>query len=676
MPIRRFLTITCTALLVLALAPQAAFAAATQAPASGSTPANPVTRHVLQKGTAAYRPIPSGNDTPTQLSTEIPRFFGPEAQGNARVRGPGYLGPNRSFAADGGSTSAGVAPRAVQPKSVPPKAVEPNRIIRNGPQLLTSFDGLNHRDQRTANGGNQFSIEPPDQGLCVGAGHVVEALNDVFRVYGSDGSGQTGVVDLNSFFGYPAQIDRTTGLRGPVVTDPSCLYDPTTRSFFLTVLTLEVVPTSGEFTGDNHLDIAVSKDPTATWNLYSLDVTDDGTAGTPVHPNCPCIGDYPHIGVDSRGFYLTTNEYSFFGPEFNSAQIYAFSKRALARSDADVLVTQFDTTAADAGLNGFTIWPAQSPTVADYSSSARGTEFFLSSNAAEEATGTPDYISNSIVTWSLTNTASLDSRTPNPRLANTRVAVDTYSLPPPANQKAGPVPLAECLNQDACATVLLGGPDPFKPNVEGPLDSNDTRMQQVSYVNGRLVGALDTAVTISGKKQAGIAWYIVQPKSDRDRLRAALADQGQFGLANNNVIYPAIGVNSSGRGVMAFTLVGDGYFPSAAYAAFDTRHGAGSIFLAKAGVGPQDGFSEYQAFANPGSPARPRWGDYGATAVSGSNIWIASEYIAQTCTLAQYTADPFGSCGGTRTALANWATRLSLVAPSFGSDSSGADSSG
>ena len=287
-------------------------------------------------------------------------------------------------------------------------------------------------------------------------------------------------------------------------------------------------------------------------------MTDDGTAGTPVHPNCPCIGDYPHIGVDSRGFYLTTNEYSFFGPEFNSAQIYAFSKRASARSDADVLVTQFDTTAADAGLNGFTIWPAQSPTIADYSSSARGTEFFLSSNAAEEATGTPDYISNSIVTWSLTNTASLDSRTPNPRLSNTRVAVDTYSLPPPANQKAGSVPLADCLNQDACATVLLGGPDPFKPNVEGPLDSNDTRMQQVSYVNGRLVGALDTAVTISGKKLAGIGWYIVQPRSDRDRLRANLADQGQFGLANNNVIYPAIGVNSSGRGVMAFTLVGDG----------------------------------------------------------------------------------------------------------------------
>ena len=42
-------------------------------------------------------------------------------------------------------------------------------------------------------------------------------------------------------------------------------------------------------------------------------------------------------------------------------------------------------------------------------------------------------------------------------------------------------------------------------------------------------------------------------------------------------------------------------------------------------------------------------------------IWIASEYIGQTCTLAQYEAAPFGSCGGTRTALANWYTRISQV---------------
>ena len=41
---------------------------------------------------------------------------------------------------------------------------------------------------------------------------------------------------------------------------------------------------------------------------------------------------------------------------------------------------------------------------------------------------------------------------------------------------------------------------------------------------------------------------------------------------------------------------------------------------------------------------------------------ILSEYIGQTCTLSQYLATG-ASCGGTRTTLANWDTRLSEVQP-------------
>jgi hypothetical protein len=588
------------------------------------------------------------------------RPFGPEAEEGraaAAVRRGGAL-TNRSMsqrpAAAPSKANAGASASASSQSRA-------GGVIRNGPQVLKSFDGLNHRDQRTANGGNQFSLEPPDQALCVGGGHVVEAVNDVFRVYNADGTGQTGVVDLNTFFGYPAQINRATGEQGPFITDPVCLFDPTTHAFFLVVLTIEQTP-AGEFTGDNHLDIAVANDPTGTWNIYQLDVTDDGTFGTPVHPHCPCIGDYPHIGVDSRGFYITTNEYSFFGPEFNSAQIYAFSKRALARGDADVLVTQFDTTDADRGLNGFTIWPAQSPKADQYSNSANGTAFFLSSNAAEEATEDDEGRSNSIVAWSLTNTRSLDSSSPSLNLNNTRVRVRTYSIPPPANQKPGPAPLRECLNDDACATnVILGTPDPFAPEPLAALDSNDTRMQQTTYANGKLYGALDTAVTVDGVVKAGIGWYIVEPRSRTHSLDASLARQGQLGLAGNNLTYPAIGLNAAGKGVMAFTLVGDGFFPSSAFSVFNGNTGAGDIFLAKAGLGPQDGFTGYAALV--GDPPRPRWGDYSATAVDGSNVWIATEYIGQTCTLAQYLTAPVGSCGGTRTALANWGTRVSLIKP-------------
>jgi hypothetical protein len=642
-------------------------AASVASPASAATPAAaaPVVRTIQLAGTAAYQPTSVGSGDLATLNTEIPRAFGPEAHEGADAAAPALAAPSAKGAGTNRSMSRRAGPQSARPgddvaSSSPATVLQDGVIVRNGPQVQASFDGLNHRNQRTANGGNQFSLEPPDQGLCVGAGHVVEVVNDVFRVFNADGTGQTGVVDLNTFFGYPAAINRTTGQFGQFLTDPSCLFDPTTKTFFLAVLTLEVVPGTGDFTGDNHLDIAVSKDPTGTWNIYRLDVTDDGTFGTPVHPHCPCLGDYPHMGVDANGFYLTTNEYSFFGPEFNSAQVYAFSKQALARGDASVTVTQFDTTGADKGRNGFTIWPAQSPTAGDFSRSANGTEFFLSSNAAQEATGDNSGTSNTIVTWSLTNTRSLDTNHPNVALNNTRVRVKTYSVPPAATQKAGSTPLGDCLNTDACATLILGAPDQFKPEVESTLDSNDTRMQQVTFADGKLYGALDTAVKIAGRTLAGVGWYIVRPDTRAHSVDADLVAQGQLGLANNNLTYPAIGITSQRKGVMAFTLTGDGFFPSSAFAAFDGRFGAGDIFVAKAGVGPQDGFSGYKAFGN---PPRPRWGDYGATAVDGNTIWIASEYIGQTCTLDQYTSAPFGSCGGTRTTLANWGTRVSQVRP-------------
>jgi len=57
-----------------------------------------------------------------------------------------------------------------------------------GPRLAASFDGLDLRDQRLANGGNQFTVEPPDQGLCVGNGFVVESVNDVIRVFDRKGN--------------------------------------------------------------------------------------------------------------------------------------------------------------------------------------------------------------------------------------------------------------------------------------------------------------------------------------------------------------------------------------------------------------------------------------------------------------------------------------------------------
>jgi len=501
--------------------------------------------------------------------------------------------------------------------------------------------------------------------MCAGNGYVLETVNDVLRVFDTSGNPVTGVVDQNTFYGYIPAINRTTGVRGPFVTDPSCLFDVPTQRWFHVVLTLDTLP-NGAFTGKNHLDLAVSQtaDPTGAWTIYRLPVQDDGTDGTPDH-HCPltnagtghgpCLGDYPHIGADANGIYLTTNEYAFFPDNiFMSANVYAFSKAALASGAASVAVTQFDTVGADNGNPGFTMWPSQTPGSA-YELGAGGTEYFMSSNAAGEANGNGE--SSDLLVWGLTNTSSLNTGTPSLSLSHTTLAVGEYAIPPKSDQKAGDFPLGQCLNITSCATFLNGEPDPFAPEVESHLDSNDTRMQQVDFANGKLWGALDTALTINGVNKAGIEYFVVKPSVSGGGVSAKLALQGYLGLAGNNLTYPAVGVTTSGRGVIAFTVSGADNFPSAGYASIDAQVGAGDIHIASAGLGPADGFTSYKYYV--GDPPRTRWGDYGAAAVVGNHVWIASEYIHSACNLAQYLTAPVGSCGGTRSALGNWGTRIS-----------------
>ena len=613
------------------------------------------TRQIIYAGATSLQPTTTGSDAVQwpEFSTGVVGDLRKQAGSTSPIHPLGWV--NRSMSS--GMSRQGREVEGKEPKS---------------PGLDRSFDGLNHRQQRLANGGNQFSVEPPDQGLCAGNGFVMESVNDVLRVYDTHGNPLTGVTDLNTFYGYPAQINRTKSLEGPFVTDPSCYFDPDTQRWFQVVLTLEVDPATRAFLGPNHLDIAVSETPdpaTTSWTIYRIPVQDDGTQGTPDH-GCslnpdgtghgPCLGDYPHIGADANGFYVTTNEYSFFGPEFHGAQIYALSKRALASSAISVAVTQFDTHGADNGNSGFTVWPATSP-ASNYALQADGTEYFLSSNAADEAHGNGanpgPRTSNHILLWAMTNTESLNT-SPALYLSHSLIKVNQYAVPPKANQKPGNFPLGQCLNDTACATFLLGAPDPYT-ETESLLDSNDTRMQQVVYANGKVCGALDTAVTVGGRPEAGIEYFIVEPNVSRTGVSGEIDLQGDLALKRNNLTYPAVGVTPSGRGLIAFTVVGDDFYPSAGYAALDESLGAGDIKIAASGAGPQDGFSGYLAFGN---PTRPRWGDYGATvAVDGDSIWFGSEYIGQTCNLATYESTPFGSCGGTRTSLANWDTRISLA---------------
>jgi hypothetical protein len=671
----------------LAFTATSAFASGQQIPRAGT--GSPTT--------GAFTPSGAGDATQAEL-------FGQDTEGSPDA----YNGIiNRSL-------SSGVGHGA---------SAKTGKKAKSNPELNFSFEGLNHYQQRYARGGNQFSLEPPDQGLCAGNGYVVESVNDVINVFNTSGHSvlpdntSTNIVsgfprnvnhavDLNSFYGYAPAINRSTGVRAQFVTDPSCLYDAATQRFFVVVLTLETFP-NGAFTTVNHLDIAVSQtaNPTASWNIYRIDVTNDGSPGNTGGP-CPCLGDYPHIGADANGFYITTNSYPWGPGSFDGAQIYAFSKSQLAAGAATVNMQHIDTTGMVNAKSpvpqtepGFTVWPAQSPGTGSFNTSAGGTEYFLSSNAGDEAAGTAfTGASTDLVVWTLTNTSSLNT-VPALSLTNKVLTVNQYAIPPKSNQPGSGsapgvnVPQGHCINdtttllfngQIGCWRLLFGA-EPSHTEVVSKPDSNDTRMQQVDYANGKLWGSLDTAVSfdnIPANNKAGIAWYIVNPDAGKIVL------QGTYGAPGKNLTYPAIGVTPSGRGVMAMTLMSDTDNPSAAYAAIDAHAGLGDYHIAAAGAAPDDGFTSYKSQV--GDPPRTRWGDYGAAAVDGNSIWIASEYIANQCDYLPWGGPFFanngtgdnllGTCaGGTfsfgppasgtpgtpgvRTALANWSTRISKLTP-------------
>lgn len=261
--------------------------------------------------------------------------------------------------------------------------------------------------------------------------------------------------------------------------------------------------------------------------------------------------------MDANGIYTSTNGYCLFSSRFNGAQLYAIGiQQWPARSLPSSITFQHFANTRLAGSPGFTVWPATS-FPGEHSTEAGGNRV------------PPEH----------------DRR-----------------FPPLSDQRPGPTPLRDCINDTSLPTPFGPGcwqvffdDEPAHDEVISTPDSLDGRMQQVWFVNGNLWGAAGTGVSVGGETKAGIAWFKVQPK-----------------------------INGAGK--VEGKVLDEGYV----------------------------------------------WGDYGAAWTDGSDIWIASEYIGQACTLAQYypgsSASPpslagFGSCGGTRVSLTNWFTRISELTP-------------
>ena len=440
--------------------------------------------------------------------------------------------------------------------------------------LLANFNGVDSLDSAVTNFGLEF--EPPDQGLCVGNGFVVEMVNSAFRIFDTKGRTLAGPTNVNEPFhdGF-AQF----------TSDPRCHYDPSTKTWFATILFL-----NDTFTA-SRIEVAfnTSGDPTTPWSVFKIDTTHAGG------PGCPCFGDQPTLGMDASNIYLTTNEFSIIGPEFNGAQIYAVDKHDLVSHAARVHFVHFAHL-----VIGGTLAASVQPAL---TFGAAGAEYFLSSldpNATGDAR---------VGVWALTNVSAVGAGR-RPTLSSVVIPSEAYAVPPPALQKGS----------------------------SSPLDSGDDRMQQTQFINGEIWGALDTQVLSAGDNapRAGAAWFRVKPHLAGSKIQGAtMAAQGYVVSEGQDVLYPALQADGQGHAAMVFTLTGAKRFASAAYAVLsDDGSSFGRPVIAAGGTGPYD-------------PTAGRWGDYSWAVLDATtdSVWMATEYMPP---LTSQTTDR----------LRNWGTRV------------------
>ena len=474
------------------------------------------------------------------------------------------------------------------PSSTAPAAVSTPRAGARA-RVVSNFDGINAIQSRAAAG---YNVEPPDEGLGAGNGFVVNLVNVAGAVYRTNGDMVTGPFSLSTFFKEPASTN---------LSDPRVFYDASSHSWFASVLEYGFT-TKGNIS-ESHVDLAVSasSDPRGAWRVFRIPASNTNHAG------CPCLADYPIMGVDAYNVYLSTNEFTSDETGFNGSQLYAVSKSQLVGGAAAPNYTTFENLSV-AGTVAYHVQPANT-----YGSAPA--EYLMNSLDPNNT------FDNRLAVWAVTNPRAVTTGRGTAALSVRVIGSQAYSMPPVAQTPPGFCSSTTACGKDGAATT-------------GLVDTDFDAMQEVQYINGQLVGALNTAVNIAGDTgpKAGVAWFVVHPAISRGNVAAStrVVRQGYLATRGEYLTYPHINMTGNGAMALVFGLGGPSTYLSAAYATAAPGAGfGGGIRLAAAGTGPDNGFTGTPAF---GGVAR--WGDYSnGQIIPGTNrVWVGTQYIPNTGT--------------------------------------------
>jgi hypothetical protein len=458
--------------------------------------------------------------------------------------------------------------------------VRSSRVTAASAKLLNKFDGVTG----VQNDNTGFPTEPPDEGLGAGHGYVANFVNVTGAIYNQAGKMLGKPFYLNTFF----KEDPATN-----TSDPRVFYDSASQRWFATMVEYKFNSSFTNIT-ESHVDLATSTsaDPTGSWRVFRI------RASNLNHRNCPCLADYPMLGMDNENVYVTTAEFTSDLNDYNGAQLYVISKKQLLAGATKPNMVWFQNLGAGGELAGHV-----QPAVTYGGSPAE----FMVSNL--DAHGTS---ADSLAVWAITNRGAVTSGNGLPALGVRVIPSEHYSFPPNARTPVG-----------FCAACGKSG-----EKTTGVLATDFDEVMETQYINGHVVATLHTGLRMPGDTvtRTGVAWFVIDPHvSGREVTTAThVARQGYVASKGRFLLYPHINMTPDGSMALVFSLTNATTRPSAAYAVAPPGGSFGPIQVYGVGQAPDNGFTGTPTYGGVG-----RWGDYsnGQIVPGTQQVWLAAEYI-------------------------------------------------
>jgi hypothetical protein len=160
-----------------------------------------------------------------------------------------------------------------------------------GSEILENFQGVTLNDTfllRTAS-------VPPDPMGAAGPGDFVQLINGAFAVYQKGGTLAQPLITDRQFWINAGISPGSFPGRGPAVTDPRIVYDPSVGRWF--AVQADLLTTASGTQNDILLARSNSSDPTGGWKA-AVFIANTG------------FSDFPTLGVDFNGVYIGTNNFT------------------------------------------------------------------------------------------------------------------------------------------------------------------------------------------------------------------------------------------------------------------------------------------------------------------------------------------------------------------------------